>query len=322
LTTTTIPFTTTSFPTTTTTTPSTTTTTPTTTTTTTTPSTTTNTSSATPLFDGRASLMSQLGCGGSDTTQIPKLWDGFGFINCDVTLISDSRYGKAYRYYLDDSSMAPYYDPGPNKGADELTRYAYSKASASYGKWDWYVLAIKLDPSWKQPTWNTLFEPNFPRFTSPPESINTAYRNNSNGSVCWIYSALSSCTLYWDLFRYNGTVGSLVRQDRWLQPVELGKWTEFVLGIKWAIDNTGAYKIYTRVPANGETSFTLRDSQTNVNTYQSQAGADPANTTDIQMLYSGTEPGNGWPSPLWGNVAYHNGFQRFAAEQDALAALK
>jgi hypothetical protein len=203
-----------------------------------------------------------------------------------------------------------------------LTTYAYAKASDSYGKWDWYALAIKLDGSWQQPTWNTLFEPNFPRFTSPPISINTAYRNNSNSSVCWTYGNLPNCTLYWDLFRYTGTVGSLNRQDRWLQPVQLGKWTEFVLGVKWAVDGTGAYKIYTRVPDSAETSFTLRDYQTNVITYQSQAGSDPAKTTDIQMLYSGTEPTNGWPSPLWGNFAYHNGLQRYANEQDALSAFK
>jgi hypothetical protein len=100
--------TTTTTPTTTTTAP-TTTTTPTTSTTTTVPfttttfSTTTTTPTATPFFDGRASLMSQLGCGGSDTSESPHLWDGIGYINCDVTLVRDSRYGKAYRYYVDDS---------------------------------------------------------------------------------------------------------------------------------------------------------------------------------------------------------------------------
>jgi len=103
-------------------------------------------------------------------------------------------------------------------------------------------------------------------------------------------------------------------------PVEKGKWVEFVLGIKWAIDGSGAYRIYTRTPENGETSFTLRDSQTGVNTYQSQLGSDPLNTTDIQMVYSGTEPINGWPSPLWDNVAFHNGLRRYANEADALAA--
>jgi len=272
------------------------------------------------LFDGRASLMSHLGCGGSDTTQTPNTWDGIGYINCDVTLVSDARYGQVYRYHINDSSTAPFYDPGTDKGVSELSKYAYTKASDSYGKWDWYALAIKLDPTWIQPTWNTFFEPNFPRYTSPPEGINTAYRNNSNGSVCWTYSTLSNCTLYWDLFRYNGVVGSLVRQDRWLMPVEKGKWVEFVLGIKWAIDGSGAYRIYTRTPENGETSFTLRDSQTGVNTYQSQLGSDPLNTTDIQMVYSGTEPINGWPSPLWDNVAFHNGLRRYANEADALAA--
>ena len=88
-----------------------------------------------------------------------------------------------------------------------------------------------------------------------------------------------------------------------------------------ATNTTGAYKVYSRVPAD-QATFTLRDSQTNVNTYQSQSGSDPANTTDIQMLYSGTEPTNGWPSPLWGNVAYHSGLRRYTNEQDALAAFQ
>jgi hypothetical protein len=38
------------------------------------------------------------------------------------------------------------------------------------------------------------------------------------------------------------------------------------------------------------------------------------------MVYSGTEPINGWPSPLWDNVAFHNGLRRYANEADALAA--
>jgi hypothetical protein len=287
------------------------------TTSTTTPVTTTTTpTGAAPSFDGRANQMTSLGC--NPNSQSPYVWGGLGYINCDISLVNDSRYGKVYRYHINEASKAPYYDPGANKGADELGRVAYAHAGDSFGKWDWYALAIKLDPSWVQPTWNTLFEPNFPRYTSPPESINTAYRNNSNGSVCWTYSTIGSCTLYWDLFRYNGAVGSLVRQDRWLMPVEKGKWVEFVLGVKWATNTTGAYKIYTRTE--GESGFTLRDQQTNVNTYQSSGTNNPANTTDIQMLYSGTEPGNGWPSPLWDNVAYHNGVRVYANEQDALNA--
>ena len=32
-------------------------------------------------------------------------------------------------------------------------------------------------------------------------------------------------------------------------PVTFGKWQEFVIGIKWATDNTGGVEVYTRNPA-------------------------------------------------------------------------
>jgi hypothetical protein len=253
--------------------------------------------------------MSYLDTGGpTNQNQSPDVWDCLCYINSNVKLVSDATFGKAYQYYTDDSAYNGWWDPGPMKGASELDM----NHTQNLGKWDWYALAIKVPSTWNQPTWATMFEPNFPQLTSPPESVNVSPRA-SDGSYAWSYSTPHSS--WWELFRFNGTSGSLVRQDRWLRPVEFGKWTEFVLGVKWATDDTGAYKVYMRVPADGEANFTLEDQQTNVNTYQSSYASQ---TTDIQMLYFGNEAG--WPSPLPGNYVYFNGFRRYGDEASALAA--
>jgi hypothetical protein len=221
--------------------------------------------------------------------------------------------------HINEASKAPYYDPGANKGADELSTYTPVQGG-NFGHWDWYNLAIKLDPSWVQPTWNTMFEPNFPRYTSPPIAINTAYFNNSTGARCWTYSTIVNCTNFWELWRYTGRIGSLKQEDLKVRPAIPGHWVEFVLGVKWALDNTGAYKLYTRDVDAGETAWTKNFDVSGVVTYQTDGNPVPSELTDIQMLYSGTEPENGWPSPLWDNVIYQNGFRHFTSEADALAA--
>ena len=268
------------------------------------------------LFDGRASRMKSIDpLGGSGhQEQQPFVWDCLCYVHGNVKLVPDSRYGKAYRYSTDGSSWNGFgYDPGPNGGTSDLGQWR----PQGLGRWDWYALAVKIPHSWRQPTWALLFEINFPAWTSPPEGVDVSPRQQ-NGSYCWTYSR--RCRSWFDLIRNVGSVSSISREHHWLQPVQFGKWTEFVIGIKWENSNTGAYQVYTRVPARGR-SFTLDASASGVDTYQTNAGTPPpARTVDLQFLYEGTEPSNGWPSPLWRNTVYHRGFQRFTSKAAAFAA--
>jgi hypothetical protein len=95
------------------------------------------------------------------------------------------------------------------------------------------------------------------------------------------------------------------------------------MGIKWATDRSGAYRVYSRVASNRNARFKLNAAATGVATYQTKSGtAAPATTVDLQLLYEGTEPEHGWPSPLWKNTIYHRGFQRFEDKASALAAFR
>jgi hypothetical protein len=270
-----------------------------------------------PPFDGRASRMTFIDpVGGSGhQEQQPAVWDCLCYVNGNVKLVPDSRFGKAYRYSTDDSSWnGAGYDPGPNSGTSDLGE----RRPQGLGHWDWYALAVKAPRSWRQPTWALVFEVNFPAWTSPPEGLEISPRQ-SNGRYCWTYSA--RCRSWFDLVRNVGEVGSTTHEHHWLRQVEFGKWTEFVIGINWQTSNDGAYQVYTRVPAH-ERAFRLAASAQGVVTYQTKPGTPPpATTTDLQFLYEGTEPSNGWPSPLWRNTIYHRGFQRFSTRGAAIAAL-
>src|SRR5439155_21297600 len=94
-----------------------------------------------------------------------------------------------------------------------------------------------------------------------------------------------------------------------------------VIGIRWETDGTGAYRVYSRQPADRKSRFTLNASASATVTYQTNGiNPAPAVTADLQFLYEGTEPANGWPSPLWLNPIYQRGVQRFASRSAAFAA--
>ena len=268
------------------------------------------------LFDGRAARMKFIDpVGGSGhQEQRPTVWNCLCYVNGNVKLVPDSRYGKAYLYSTDDSSFNGFdYDPGPNAGTSDLGE----RRPQGLGTWDWYALAVKIPRSWRQPTWALLFEVNFPAWTSPPEGLDVSPRQR-DGRYCWTYS--KRCRSWFDLIRNVGVLGSTTHEHHWLRPVEFGKWTEFVIGIDWSTTNDGSYQVYTRVPAR-ERAFKLGASANGVVTYQTKPGTPaPSTTVDLQFLYEGTEPSNGWPSPLWRNTVYHRGFQRFRTKAAAFAA--
>ena len=232
------------------------------------------------------------------------------YINGNVKLVSDPTYGKAYQYTTNDSSTNGWYDPGSLKGATELTK---TRSAPYTGHWDWFRFAIKVPSSWQQTTWNVMFEPNFPEITSPPVSITLAPRA-ADGSYAWTHSKFVAS--WWDMeSNVSSTSGGTNYSDRnfWIQPVQFDQWTEFVWGIDYETNLTGAFRVYTRPPGG---LWTLMASATGINTYQMQTSSP----NDVQMLYFGDEPSNGWPSVLPTNTVLMQGYRRLATEADALNA--
>ena len=277
---------------------------------TTTPSTTS--SSAAPLFDGQASGMTAIDSvgGPGHQTQSPVVWSCLCYIQGNVKLIPDATYGKAYQYTTNDASTNGWYDPGALKGATELTK---ARSAPYTGHWDWFRFAIKVPASWQQTTWNVMFEPNFPEITSPPVAIRLSPRA-ADGSYAWTRSKFVAS--WWDMATNVSTTSggtSYAAKDYWIQPLEPDQWVEFVWGIDYETNLTGAFKVYTRPPGG---LWTLKASAAGINTYQMQTSSP----NDVQMLYFGDEPSNGWPSVLPSNTVLMQGYRRFAAEQDALAA--
>jgi hypothetical protein len=232
------------------------------------------------------------------------------YINGNVKLTSDSTYGKAYQYTTDEGATNGWYDPGALKGTTELTE---ARSGPYTGHWDWFRFAIKVPSSWQQTTWNIMFEPNFPEITSPPVAIRVSPRA-ADGSYAWTRSKFQSS--WWEMStNVASTPGgtSYANKDYWLQPVAFDQWVEFVWGIDYETNMTGAFKVYTR-PVGG--LWTLMASDSGINTYQ-MATSGPS---DVQMLYYGNEPANGWPSVLPTNTVFMQGYRRFATESAALAA--
>jgi hypothetical protein len=234
--------------------------------------------------------------------------------------VSDPTYGQVYRYYTDDASTNHGgYDPGPLAGVTELTR---ARSTPYTGHWDWFRFAIKIPSSWQQPTWNVVFEPNFPELTSPPVAIAVDPRA-ADGSYAWDYPAFQSS--WWTLARNVSDVagGSDYQQHfTWIQPVVFDQWVEFVWGIDYETNLTGAVKVWTRRPGG---TWALKVDLTGVNTYQTATGCPNTCPSDVQTLYEGVEAG--WPTVPCGtsqclppNTAYYQGYRQFATEADALAA--
>jgi hypothetical protein len=225
-------------------------------TTTTTTTTTAPAVSGTVYFNGRAKNMTTLySTSSTNYGQSPTVWDCLCFLNNDIALASDARYGKVYATRAGVGSHSAWYTPGPGIAAAEISK----RRPNDLGKWDWFAQGYKVSGGFSsQIGFIVLTQFGYPTLSSPPLGIYMGYTNG---------------VLNFQLFRNAGLLtnrcgwycGQVLEQPSFL-PVPLGKWVDIIVGVKWANDSTGEIRVYTRTE--GQSDFTLRLTRSGTPTWQ------------------------------------------------------
>jgi hypothetical protein len=247
----------------------------------------------------------------TDQGQCPAItWDGLGFINNDIQLQSDSRFGQVYRHRVNGSSGNGYWDCGPTCSASYLAK----RRTTGNNSTDWYADAIKVESPYTCTNWGLVEQFNYPSLSSPPMALEMSCRSTGQ--------------LHFGIDRDAGGISCVGCQDFpsfQITSLDVGafvnRWVEFVIGIHWATDNTGWFEVYTRNRDAGETGFTLKLSNYNVPTMQYVKGqALPATSLDKQDQYFGYWTSADTPNPFPTNYVDHSGLERFSDKASALAA--
>jgi hypothetical protein len=202
-------------------------------------------------------------------------------MNNDIQLQSDPRFGKVYSITTGPNSHNPWWSPPPGVASSEMSK----SRPFRMGTWDWYANSFKALSGWTLTDWGTVSQMNYPTITSPPLEID--YDKNGVGierSVGYVASVSGSPQVH-DVQRFF-PVSSVI-----------GKWVDFVIGVKWATDTTGSIRVYTRCLECGDTGWVLRYSKDNIITMQwgagilnqdgSASGGGTASTLDKMGLYWG-----------------------------------
>jgi Ig domain of plant-specific actin-binding protein len=199
-------------------------------------------------FDGRASNMTTLYS--YETTpgdlstlqhgQSPNIWSCLCFLKNDISLASDGTYGKAYKVAVDTGDTNPWGGSKVTDGAAQMS----IRRSNDLGNWDYYAVAVKV-PSWSGPMSDLYFS----------TILSVGYQTSQGDQVALGLYPNSSGQLSFEMHQNSGyannatgwAAGSVSYKQPFL-PVTYGQWQEFVVGVKWATDNTGAVQVYSRTP--------------------------------------------------------------------------
>jgi hypothetical protein len=210
-------------------------------------------------FDGRATRMTKLfSTSDSNQGQSPSLWACLCFLNNDISLTGDSRFGTAYAATAGPGSQNPWWTPPYGTASAEVS----VSRPIRLGQWDWYANSYKVLPGWTSTDWATVTQMNFDRMGVGIER-----------SVGYVSSVGGDPQIH-DVQRFF-PVSTVV-----------GKWVDFVVGVKWATDTTGSIRVYTRCRECGDKDWVLRYSKDNVITMQWGAGV---------MDKNGNSPSTGKP---------------------------
>jgi len=189
--------------------------------------------------------------------QSPYVWDCLCFLNNDMQLAADARYGKVYATQAGPGSRNPWNGAAPASYASAQT--STRRLSYDLGKTFWYADAFKIDSTWTQPDFTSLVTFGYPTLSSGPIEIQVY---PTNGVLSYALLMNSGLLTKNASGFYAGSVLSLTQ----IAPINFGKWVEMIIGIKWATDNTGAIDAYYRVE--GQTSWTHSISKTGLPTEQ------------------------------------------------------
>jgi hypothetical protein len=197
----------------------------------------------------------------------------------DISLVSDSRYGRAYKVAVPTGDANPWNWSADYKyGAGQLTKFHYT--AADYGKWSYYGIAVKI------PSWNGLDHQYFTDIASlgyqTSQGDQVAFRvRNDNGVLKYAISQNSGQLTQTSTGWYAGSTA----YQQTFMPVTYGQWQDFVIAVKWTADNTGGVEVYARNPAQTST-FTKVFSKLNVPTYS--IGSTSYSTWTVAKLQSST----------------------------------
>lgn len=272
------------------------------------------------LFDGRATLMTSLKgstvkvgdsgwAGGSNALQTPLVWgepksttdpSGLYFMTDSISLVADAKYQKVYRCNVGPGDTNPYFNQ-PTRPNGELTK----SRPLAQGQVDWYAEAFKIVAPYTVMDFNVICQYGYPSLASPPLSISFDSRGLGIDRHVGILIAQSDLS----------GPGTIIDKPRfWPVADVLDKWVEMVIGVKWNVTATGWVEVWARVQ--GESSFTQKYVKTNTPTWQQVQGQSIKTSGNDKMgLYFGTS------SAPPTNTVLHRGFQRFADEASARAAL-
>jgi hypothetical protein len=253
--------------------------------------------------------------------QTPTTWSCLCFLNNDVSVTSDARYGKAYAIRVEPGSRNPWNTAFPAGYASALLSRGRSN---DLGKWDWFANAYKVSSGWTQPKFATLTEFEYATLTSPPLAIDIS-----------TVKGAPAFTMYRNAGKVTDTGSGWYRGAAYeagakIVAIPFGKWVEIVVGVKWANDNTGKIRIYYRVE--GHTRFTLAITRSNTPTWQygttsyTTVNADGTNTSGEQVnvldqsgLYTGYFDGR---TSFPANTVYQTGLTRSSNYAAAVATLR
>ena len=210
--------------------------------------------------------------------QSQQLWSGLAFLNNDIQLAADSRYGQVYSIRTGSNSHNPYYTPTDGRSS-ELSKVR----PMVLGNWDWYGNAFKVKSGWTQPGWCDLFQFGYPTLSSPPLSINVDH--SSDGiSRFQLFENAGLLTNNGSGF-YKGTQFAETN----ILPIPFDTWVEIIVGVKWATNNTGELRVYYRVPSKG-TGWVLAVSKSSIAT--EQYGTTPSGSVNSTFTNSSGQPIN------------------------------
>jgi hypothetical protein len=230
-------------------------------------------------FDGRASRIG-LSRSPSSTGQSSTAtgWACLCFLGDGVSVQADARFGRVFAITAGPGYHNPWWDPGPWRTSSELS----ARRPVRLGQWDWYAESIKLQPGFN-PTmdWGLVADMNYPTISHSPLEIDyDKYGVGISRDVGYIEKVfgpppIRDAQRFWRPNAY---------------PALIGKWIDWVIGVKWATNRSGALRVYTRCAACGDAGWVLRYSLSGAITMQwgggvlDAEGKNPATGLEMTTL--------------------------------------